>query len=84
MQTTNQKNYLFPLSQSLYWCPSADQKARGLGVRDWFLPDSILGQRLLFQRQHGCVVQMDMYRDRIITCMKIPQHKLKSEVSRKG
>ena len=24
-----------PLSQSLYWRPSADQKARGLWVRDW-------------------------------------------------
>ena len=30
------------------------------------------------------VVQMDVYRDRIITCTKIPYHKLKSEVSRKG
>ena len=49
-----------------------------------FLLDSILGQRLLYQRQHGCVVQMDVYRDRIITCAKIPHHKLKSEVSRKG
>ena len=49
-----------------------------------FLLDSILGQRLLFQRQHGCVVQMDVYRDCIITCTKIPHHKLKSEVFRKG
>ena len=31
MQTTNQKNYLFPLSQSLFWRPSADQKARDSG-----------------------------------------------------
>ena len=30
------------------------------------------------------VVQMDVYCDRIITCTKIPHHKLKSEVSRKG
>ena len=30
------------------------------------------------------VLQMDVYRDRIITCTKIPHHKLKSEVSRKG
>ena len=31
----NQKNRFFPLSQSLYWRPPADQKASGLWVRDW-------------------------------------------------
>ena len=34
MQMTNQKNYIFPLSQRLYWRPPADQKARRLWVRD--------------------------------------------------
>ena len=33
--SANQKNRFFPLSQSLYWRPPADQKASGLWVRDW-------------------------------------------------
>jgi len=32
--SANQKNRFFPLSQSLYWRPPADQKASGLWVRD--------------------------------------------------
>ena len=33
--SANQNNRFFPLSQSLYWRPPADQKASGLWVRDW-------------------------------------------------
>ena len=36
--SANQKNRFFPLSQSLYWRPPADQKASGLWVRDWVSP----------------------------------------------
>ena len=36
MQTTNQKNDIFPLSQSLSWRRPADQKAWGLWVRDCY------------------------------------------------
>ena len=34
LRSANQKNRFFPLSQSLYWRPPADQKASGLWVRD--------------------------------------------------
>ena len=32
-----------PVPQSLYWRPSADQKARGLWVRDWWAPGETVG-----------------------------------------
>ena len=44
IQTTNPKKYLFPFSQSLYWRPSADQKARGLWVRDCDIRGQEIGQ----------------------------------------
>ena len=50
IQTTNQKKYLFPLSQSLYWRPSADQKARTLGTR-LTVARTQTHFRLLLQRQ---------------------------------
>ena len=36
--SANPKNRFFPLSQSLYWRPPADQKASGLWVRDCSRP----------------------------------------------
>ena len=36
------KNRFFPLSQSLYWRPPADQKASGLWLRDCRVPGMTL------------------------------------------
>ena len=44
----------FRIPQSLYWRPSADQKARGLWVRDWYLPGRIeLPQTCLYRRRRN-------------------------------
>ena len=49
MQKTNQKNDIFPLSQSLSWRRPADQKAWGLWVRDWVRDwKSLLGRYFIY------------------------------------
>ena len=45
--SANQKNRFFPLSQSLYWRPPADQKASGLWVRDWLQPETLVRLTIL-------------------------------------
>ena len=55
IQTTNPKKYLFPLSQSLYWRPSADQKARGLWVRD--CKHLVIGGTSFLARSHVTIVR---------------------------
>ena len=78
---------------SVLVCPVIDHEFRHYIVKvaaDYF--DNVMTKFMIYNRTDALktdgnllsVVQMDVYRDRIITCTKIPHHKLKSEVSRKG